>query len=109
MGKYCKAYLARDLRAYPKWSENSENMEPQLVEGEGGDKRATPSITDETVLYIQDDYTVTDGIFKNEYVIFGTVTDEWITFCITNLGFVIPISGSQNAGHVRAESLEQDA
>ena len=36
MGKYCKAYMVRDLRRYPGWRENLDNIrhEREVVDGQ---------------------------------------------------------------------------
>jgi hypothetical protein len=33
---------------------------------------------------------MTDGVFKDEHVIFDNVTPEWIAFCQEILGFEVP-------------------
>jgi hypothetical protein len=42
------------------------------------------------VLYLQENYVVTDYIFKNQNIIFDQVTDEWKAFCHDTLKFEIP-------------------
>lgn len=86
MGRYCKAYPLARLRAYPHWTEKSHNVRPRDGEPE------RHLLTDDDFLYIQENYTVTDGIFQNEYVIFDDVTPEWIEYCRTTLEFEIPES-----------------
>jgi len=39
---------------------------------------------------VQEDLAVTDGIFKDENVVFQDDTDGWKTYCEKNLGFAIP-------------------
>jgi hypothetical protein len=39
---------------------------------------------------LQENYVVTDGIFKDENIIFDDVTDEWKEFCTKELEFEIP-------------------
>jgi len=72
MGKYCKVYPIAKLREFDKWSE---------IQG----------LTEADYLYLQEDYTVTDGIFIDENTIFADVTPEWITFCKNHLNFDIPV------------------
>ena len=48
------------------------------------------ALTDDDFLYLQENYVVTDSIFKDENVIFDNVTPEWVEFCQENLGFEIP-------------------
>ena len=75
MGKYCKAYLLKQFGQFNQWNENKEiNQE----------------LTEDSVLYLQESYVVTDGIFKDENIIFDNVTDEWKDFCHNILEFEIP-------------------
>jgi hypothetical protein len=90
MGEYCKAYLAEDFRRFDGWTENAENMDTELVEEDGQEEEVQREITDDTVLYLQENYVVTDGIYKDEHVIFDDVTDEWKQFCEDELGFEVP-------------------
>lgn len=84
MGVYCKAYYLKDFRQFHNWDENSTNARPN----ENSD---TPRIFDpDSILYLQDDLVVTDGIFKNEHVVFDNVNEEWTDFCNNTLEFAIP-------------------
>jgi hypothetical protein len=47
-------------------------------------------LTDGDFLYLQENYVVTDGIFKDENVIFDDVTPAWIAYCQDVLKFEIP-------------------
>jgi len=73
MGRYCKAYLAKDFHAFPGWS--------------GGARRETG---EDDILYLQENLVVTDGIFKDEGIVFDRVTPEWTEFCTGTLAFEIP-------------------
>ncbi len=92
MGKYCKAYLAKDFRKYPKWTENLENLRKE-TEFKDGEEVEIPrdTLDDEDILYLQETYVVTDGIMLDEYVMFDDVTDEWKEFCHKDLEFEIPV------------------
>jgi hypothetical protein len=87
MGKYCKAYLLKQLRQFPNWSENLENIRQEQLDGEIAHPR---ELTDDDVLYLQENYVVTDGIFKDEHIIFDHVTPEWQQFCHDVLHFEVP-------------------
>ena len=89
MGNYCKAYLLGQLRAYPGWSEKSENARVDDVDGKKGDKPR--ELDDDSIVYLQENYVVTDGIFKDENVLFDDVTDEWKEYCHSTLSFEIPV------------------
>jgi hypothetical protein len=69
MGRYLKAYPVERLREYPGWD------------------LAASGVGDRPYLYLQDNYTVTQGIFLDEDVVFDRVTPEWTTFCQVQLGF----------------------
>jgi hypothetical protein len=72
LGRYVKAYPVERLRAFPQWAELA--TEP----------------ADRPYLYVQENYTVTDGIFQDEGVVFDRVTPEWVAFCTDQLGFAMP-------------------
>jgi len=90
MGKYCKAYLAKDFRTYPHWTESLDNLRRE-TEFKDGEEVEIPRevLDDEDILYLQETYVVTDGILLDEYVIFDDVTDEWKEFCHKDLEFEI--------------------
>lgn len=91
MGKYCKAYSLKKLRGFSGWTENEENVrkEKEVVDGEEVEVERT--LTDDDFLYLQENYVVTDGIFKDENVIFDNVTPEWEEYCQEVLKFEIPV------------------
>ena len=90
MGRYCKAYMLNDLSRYPGWMPKIENMRPADEPVDGAEADTPRSLTDDCFLYIQENYTVTDGIFMDEYVVFDDVTEAWQRFCRDELGFEIP-------------------
>jgi hypothetical protein len=81
LGKYCKSYALHLLRQFPGWSEKAENARKIRKELNGEIVEEARELTDTTYVYLQDDYTVTDGIFIDENIIFDDVTREWINFC----------------------------
>ena len=88
MGTYCKAYPIERFREFSGWSENAQNArkEKQLVDG-----KETEQIRDLTGhLYLQENFTVTDGIFLDQNIIFDQVTPDWISFCKQILQFAVP-------------------
>ena len=70
--KYCTAYHLGDLRRYPSWSSEVQDL------------------NDDDVVFLHQDYTVTKSIWAGEDVIFNNVTDQWKAFCNTQLQFSIP-------------------
>ncbi len=92
MGKYCKAYYAKDFRALDGWEENLENLRPETKEENGQEVEIKRTeLKDDDILYLQENYVVTDGIFKDENIIFDKVTDAWKEACHTQLNFEIPV------------------
>ncbi len=91
MGKYCKAYLAKQLREYPHWTEKKENARKEKKEVDGKEVETLLELTDDSILYLQENYVVTADIFKDQNIIFDNVTDEWKEYCHGPLGFEIPV------------------
>jgi len=91
MGKYCKAYSLKKLRGFSGWTERAENARKEKQKGaDGKEAPVTRALTDDDYLYLQENYVVTDGIFKDENIIFDQVTPEWIAYCHETLQFEIP-------------------
>jgi hypothetical protein len=88
LGKYCKGYQLRQLRQFPGWHEEAQNARRVLTEVDGQMVEAPRELTDADYVYVQRNFTVTDGIFIDENIVFEDVTPEWIEFCRNVLGFV---------------------
>ncbi|MBE9048264.1 hypothetical protein IQ255_28415 [Pleurocapsales cyanobacterium LEGE 10410] len=97
MGKYCKAYPIQQLRQFNNWTENLENTRKEKQEIDGKEVEHNRVLTDDDFLYLQENYVVTDGIFKDENIVFDAVTPEWKDFCTNTLSFEIPNYGSAEA------------
>jgi hypothetical protein len=80
MSDYCKAYLLKDLRAYPGWSEKPENARKEKKDVDGKEVEVQLGLDDESIVYVHDSYIVTHDIYKNENLLFDNVTDEWKAF-----------------------------
>lgn len=87
MGAYCKAYQLKQLRQFEQWPRSlaATRQEPQ-----NDDRETQRPLNDEDVLYLQETYIVTDGLFLNQNVVFDAVTDAWKDFCDRVLDFKIP-------------------
>ena len=86
LGKYCRAYPLSQLRQFRGWTERAENAR-RVREVINGESVEVPrELTDEDYVYLHTDFTVTDGIFIDENIIFSDVTPEWIEFCSNVLG-----------------------
>lgn len=85
MSAYCKAYAVEELRAFPRWTENLANPDhdPKAEERESGSPPAD-------YYFLHDNFVVTDGIFRDENVIFSEVSPEWKLFCAEVLKFQAP-------------------
>ncbi len=89
MGKYCKAYLLVKMREFSGWSEQAENARKEKQE-ENAEIEVTRELTEDSIVYLQENYVVTDGIFEDENVLFDDMTPEWIEYCQQVLEFEIP-------------------
>jgi hypothetical protein len=85
MGRYCKAYEVGKLAEFPGWAEKEGDGSAPGGEGEDAPERGERGF-----YYLQEDFTVTDGIFLGENVVFDDVTTEWIDFCKGTLDFRVP-------------------
>jgi hypothetical protein len=90
IGKYCKAYPLKQLRQFSQWHEKTENTKTETKDVDDQEVEVNRELTDDDFLYLQENYVVTDGIFKDENIIFDDVTPEWKDFCHNTLEFQIP-------------------
>jgi len=90
IGKYCKSYKLSRLREFYGWTERAENARTITREVDGETVQVARELTDDDYVYLHRDYTVTDGIFIDENIIFSNVTPEWIRFCREALGHPPP-------------------
>jgi hypothetical protein len=89
---YCKAYPVKAFRAFAGWREAAGQAKPE--------DGAPRSLDDDSVLFLHDDLSVTDGIFPDQHVIFAgpetgpdtgpETNNDWRRFCETDLGFAVP-------------------
>jgi len=90
VSRYCKAYPLQRFRQFDGWSEKSENarQERQTSNGQGSD--APRQLANDSIVYLQENFTVTDNIMKDENVIYDHVTPQWVEFCTRELNFTVP-------------------
>ena len=88
MAIYCKAFLAKDLQLFPGWTPNE--MTWMSVNKNDGEMQAPQDYPGDAILYLHDNYVVTDGVLRDEKIVFDKVMPEWIEFCRGTLGFTIP-------------------
>jgi hypothetical protein len=79
MGRYCKAF---PLSRVEEWSEWRAKVKPHIEVARINDSDETSAY-----VFIQENYTVTAGIFLDENILFDEVTPEWKDFCESTLGF----------------------
>ena len=91
MGRYCKAYQLYQLRQFTEWSENIQNLKKKNEGVNAKEVETERALSEKDIFYIQENYTVTDGIFIDENIIFDNVTPEWKEFCEQTLHFEIPV------------------
>jgi hypothetical protein len=90
MGKYCKAYPVNRFRQFHNWIENTNNVRKETKQVDNQEIDMPRSLEGEDILYLQENFTVTDGIFLDENVIYDRVNDEWINYCRNTLKFEVP-------------------
>ena len=87
MGRYCKAYPVARFREYPRWTETTANFRPA---DDAAPNAGPRTLAEEDFFFLQENYTVTDDIFLDQYVVFDQVTPEWVEFCTQVLAFEVP-------------------
>ena len=90
MGEYCKAYYLKDMRKFNAWRENAENARDEKKEVNGEEIKEKRTLTGDSIVYLQENYVVTDDVYKEENVLFEAVTPEWEEYCKNELKFEIP-------------------
>jgi hypothetical protein len=90
-GKYCKAYPVENFREFNSWTENLENLRKERKEIDGKEAEVRRTLRERDHFYLHENFTVTDGVFIDENIIFDNVTDEWIAFCKETLKFKVPV------------------
>src|SRR5882724_973706 len=98
LGRYSKAYPLGQLRKFSGWTEKAENARRIRRDLDGEIVEEARELTDEDYVYVQRNFTLTDGIFIDENIIFSDVTPEWIEFCQTVLGPGQPIAKPEPPG-----------
>ena len=85
---YCKAYHIRDLRQFLGWRESKINWkEKKEIEQTGSEDKG---FSDEDVVFLHHDFTVTRSMWQGEDILYNQVTPEWEKFCTDVLEFKVP-------------------
>jgi hypothetical protein len=90
MGKYCKAYMYSQLSKFEQWSDYAMKTK-QMKDVDDDVKASEESFKEDDILYLQENYLVTEGIYKDKNIVFEHVTQEWKDYCTEKLNFEIPI------------------
>ena len=84
---YARAYLLQQLRKFSDWREEKINWKETIHAAENGKSR---ELSDDDVVFLQENFTVTELIWPGENVIFNRITPAWIDFCTQELQFKVP-------------------
>jgi hypothetical protein len=87
--KYCKAYYLKELRQFPVWCESRINWQDQAQADMPPAQDGDP-LSENEVVFIHHDLTVTQSMWHNEHVIFNQITPAWEAFCAQVLHFKVP-------------------
>ena len=108
MGRYCKAYPVALLRNYNNWNENSDNIRKKQKLIDDNVVEVECALTDDDVLYLQENYQVTDGIFLDKDVVFDTINEEWKEYCRSILHFEVPVDLMSSVSETPLNETEND-
>ena len=100
---YARAYLLGQLRKFSDWREEKINWKESVSANENGNPR---ELSDDDVVFLQEDFTVTELIWPGENVIFNRITPAWINFCTQELQFKVPDDFDLIASTTAAKSAE---
>jgi uncharacterized protein len=84
---YARAYLLGDLRKFGGWREEKINWKEAIPTDENGHSH---ELADDDVVFLHQDFTVTQLVWPGENVIFNQVSPEWQEFCAQELEFKVP-------------------
>ena len=87
MGRYCKAYPIAKLHEFGDWAKYYRNPEK---DGQVTEEVKEVVISEDDYLFVQENFTVTKGIFLDEDIVFDNITSEWEDFCKNTLNFEVP-------------------
>jgi len=100
---YSRAYLLGELRKFSDWREEKINWKETIPADENG---KSSELSDDDVVFLQQDFTVTQLIWPGENVLFDRSTPEWVDFCTQELQFKVPDDFDLIASTAAAKSAE---
>lgn len=68
---FCKAYPVNAFYGFPEW-------------------QMKQSLSEDAVVYLHQDFSVTESMWPGENVVFDSVSDDWRSYCRSRLGFHVP-------------------
>lgn len=83
---YCKAYRLAMLKAFPGWAALAQAPAPNGPAAPPPDAARDP-VTDDDLVFVHQDYTVTSSITHGWQVLLSSTTTEWRAFCTDTLDF----------------------
>jgi hypothetical protein len=86
--QHAKAYFLRDLRKFGGWHEERINWKEGVDADPNGD--GGQGLSEDDVVFLHRDLTVSRSIWPDENIIFNQVTPEWRDFCENVLQFKVP-------------------
>ena len=84
---YCQAFLLRQLRKFPAWAEVDRAESESSLPNSGNPPEPR---SDEDIVFLHQDYTVTETTRADERPVFKKPTAEWKSFCVQTLAFKAP-------------------
>jgi hypothetical protein len=90
-GEYSKVYPIEKMRQFAYWNEGLEATRTDESKVKEKETDASRSLTENSFVYLHENYMVTNGIFKDKNIVFNSITPEWKDFCIKVLEFKLPI------------------
>jgi ankyrin repeat protein len=100
---YARAYLLGELRKFSDWREEKINWKEITPADENGNSH---ELSDDDVVFLHEDFTVTQLIWPGENVIFDRSTPDWVDFCTHELQFKVPDDFDLIASTAAAKSAE---
>ena len=97
---YARAYLLGDLRKFSGWREEKINWKKADENG------SSHELSDTDVVFLHQDFTVTELIWPGENIIFNQTTPQWQEFCVQELQFKVPDDFDLIASTEAAKSAE---
>jgi ankyrin repeat protein len=86
---YCRAYPIGALRAFGGWTEAPRAETAHTSAGETASS-AGAELADDAIVFLHQDYSVTESVVAGTHVVFAGATPEWRAFCQAQLAFDVP-------------------